>query len=475
MNHRECEASAAPPPDDHRRKILLDGLEAEWSTVEQLGTDAREDFLSRALSQAVDAPEDEFDTLVQFHLEKKMPLIEAERRAWEQEQKARDRRREERRGKDQLADLEAEWSVVEPLGPDAQEDFLKRVLDRASDVGEDEFDALVQFHDEKAKLFLDAYQRALEQEREAEDHRRDELMRTLEAEWATRQNHAARRGLLEQVLQDAVEEDEMYVANFFVMRKDIHLWHTWAEPLQEWESVRAQQELDRMDEIRAEEDARYAQLEESNARSRERSMRDRESLRRINERKIASYESRAAEEKDPEEAENLRSLAAWRRETTEEQADWDRALDEEMRVWEEERAAEDRAEEEWFAAEEPRGLSSEAAEERAEAEQEKAESERRATEERAEAERVAAEERRWEEDEERLRCEQERDAELRALREQAKHKQEVLAGIVAIAAAAVLAVLLVKAFHLTMASSILWGIPVLVVGFFVYNRLASRE
>ena len=43
-----------------------------------------------------------------------------------------------------------------------------------------------------------------------------------------------RQRFLQQILQLAVDEEDMKVANQFVKPKDIDLWRTWAEPLEEW-------------------------------------------------------------------------------------------------------------------------------------------------------------------------------------------------------------------------------------------------
>ena len=42
-----------------------------------------------------------------------------------------------------------------------------------------------------------------------------------------------RQRFLQQILQLAVDEEDMKVANQFVKPKDIDLWRTWAEPLEE--------------------------------------------------------------------------------------------------------------------------------------------------------------------------------------------------------------------------------------------------
>ena len=132
--------------------------------------------------------------------------------------------------------LEAEWATVQPLGLDAQEEFLIGLP--LSGAQGDERNALEQFFDKKWRLFENEMYR----EFEAKDRLRDDRVKALEAEWATQPDDAARQRFLQMILQHAVDEEDMKVANLFVKPKAIDLWHTWAKPLEDWESARSQRE-----------------------------------------------------------------------------------------------------------------------------------------------------------------------------------------------------------------------------------------
>ena len=130
---------------------------------------------------------------------------------------------------------------MQPLGLKAQEEFLTEVLGPAlwAATGDDLY-ALNRFFESKWELF----ENQIYQELEVRRRQRDDRVNDLEAEWLTLEDDAVRQRFLQQILQLAVDEEDMKVANQFVKPKDIDLWRTWAEPLEEWESARARRESD---------------------------------------------------------------------------------------------------------------------------------------------------------------------------------------------------------------------------------------
>ena len=145
------------------------------------------------------------------------------------------------RDTDQLDALEAEWSAIQALGLKAQETFLTEILGPAlwAATGND-LHALNRFFEKKWELFENEIYREWEVRR----RQRDDRVNDLESEWLTLEDDAARQRFLKRILQHAVGEEDMKVANQFVKPKDIDLWRTWAEPLEEWESARARREVD---------------------------------------------------------------------------------------------------------------------------------------------------------------------------------------------------------------------------------------
>jgi hypothetical protein len=98
-------------------------------------------------------------------------------------------------GSDILDVLEAEWSAVEPLGIDAQEDFLKGVLGRVSVVAESDRNALDGFLVEKWEFREKGFYKWAE----AKDRRRDDRVGDPEVEWVTQEGDADRREYMKMV------------------------------------------------------------------------------------------------------------------------------------------------------------------------------------------------------------------------------------------------------------------------------------
>ena len=92
------------------------------------------------------------------------------------------------RDTDQLDALEAEWTAIQPLGLEAQEEFLPEVLGPAlwAATGDD-LHALNRFFESKWELFENEIYRELEVRR----RQRDDRVNDLEAGWLTLEDDAA--------------------------------------------------------------------------------------------------------------------------------------------------------------------------------------------------------------------------------------------------------------------------------------------